>query len=223
MSTAIQLAGHAFELLPERAVYWRARRSLLLADVHLGKDQVFRRSGMAVPAGVLGTELARISRLVARTGAERLIVLGDWVHAPPDPNEDWPSEISDWRRAHRNLAMDLVLGNHDRALRDWLEAWSIESHRSALDVDGLRLVHEWGDAAARPGMSGHLHPGAVVKSGHERLRLPAFLLAGQHLVLPAFGRFTGLMDQTPFPTEQCWVIAGQRVLPAPLPGRSIRA
>ena len=223
MSSEIRLAGQALQLLPERAAFWPAQAAVLLADVHLGKDQLFRRAGMAVPAGVLAADLARIDALLARTGAERLIVLGDWVHAPPRDDEIWPKQIAAWRDRHDQLAIDLVLGNHDRTLDAWLTAWGMRGHHPYLDLDGLRLVHEWADAAGKPGISGHLHPGTVLKTRRQRLRLPAFLLGAEQLVLPAFGRFTGLMDQTPFPAEQCWVIAGERVLPAPVPGRSIRA
>lgn len=223
MRAETRLAGQTLQLLPERAVFWPAQGILLLADVHLGKDQVFRRFGMAVPAGVLAADLARIDALLARTGAERLIVLGDWVHAPPRDGEAWPAEIAAWRDRHQQLVIDLVLGNHDRALNAWLTAWGMRGHQTSLDLGGLRLVHEWSDAGDQPGLSGHLHPGAVIRHGRQRLRLPAFLLGAQHLVLPAFGRFTGLMDQTPFPAEQCWVIAGERVLPAPVPKDCIRA
>lgn len=219
----IQLADQQLELLPERAVFWPRQHTLLLADVHLGKDQVFRRSGVAVPAGVLAADLARIDALLYRTGAERLIVLGDWVHAPPQPGEDWPAQIMTWRASHPTLAIDLVLGNHDRALERWLERWGICGHPTWLDLGGLRLVHEWTDAGGQPGLSGHLHPGALIRHGRQRMRLPAFLLGAQHLILPAFGRFTGLMEHSTFEAEQCWVIAGNQVLPAPLPGPAIHA
>ena len=111
------LANNPIELLPERAVWWPARRTAVVADVHLGKDQIFRRSGIAIPAAVLDTELAMLDSLVQQTRCERLLVLGDWVHAPPADGEAWPDSISNWRARHAQLAIDLVLGNHDRSWR----------------------------------------------------------------------------------------------------------
>ena len=215
--TSIHLAGQRIDLLPQRAAYWPAQNAVLLADVHLGKDQVFRSSGMAVPAGVLAADLQRIDALLEQTGAERLIVLGDWVHAPPRADDVWPAQISRWRLGHEQLSIDLVLGNHDRALAPWLATWRINGHRPWLDVDGLRLVHDWTHAAGQAGVSGHLHPGAVLKDRRQRLRLPAFLLSENHLVLPAFGRFTGLMTDSDFPTRRCFVIAGNRLVELPVP------
>ena len=213
--TTIQLAGHSLVLLPERAAYWPTQRALLLADVHLGKDQVFRRSGIAVPVGMLAADLQRIDTLLEATAAERLIVLGDWVHAPPRPDDAWPEQVTRWRQGHRSLSMDLVLGNHDRALAPWLERWHIGIHRPWLDVDGLRLVHDWTETRGQAGISGHLHPGAIVKNRRQRLRLPAFLLAEDHLVLPAFGSFTGLMTEPDFPTRRCFAVAGERLVELP--------
>ncbi|MFW5816627.1 MAG: ligase-associated DNA damage response endonuclease PdeM [Wenzhouxiangella sp.] len=212
MSAWIELAGHRLELRCERALFWPERKTLLAADVHLGKDQVLRQQGLAVPAGVVGADLRRLDRLLAKTRAERLIILGDLVHAPPRPGDPWPMEIGAWRVRHSALMVGLVQGNHDRALTRWLAEWKIVDHGLLLDLDGLSLVHEWQPGRACPGISGHLHPGAVIHAGHERVRLPAFLLGADHLVLPAFGRFTGLMDRPAFPTEQRWVIAGDRVL-----------
>ncbi len=213
--TTIRLAGHPIELLPERAAYWPAQNALLLADAHLGKDQVFRTSGMAVPAGVLASDLQRIDALLDQTGSERLIVLGDWVHAPPRADDAWPEQITRWRLGHQQLQIDLVLGNHDRALAPWLAAWKIDGHRPWLDLAGLRLVHDWSDAQNQAGVSGHLHPGAVIKDRRQRLRLPAFLLSENHLVLPAFGRFTGLMTEPDFPVERCFAIGGGRLIELP--------
>lgn len=202
-------------LLPERAAWWPARRALLMADVHLGKDQVFRRQGLAVPAGVVDQDLARIDDLIQRLDARHLLVLGDWVHAPPTPGDDWPQQIAAWRQTHPGLAIDLVLGNHDRDLSAWLLFWNIRARQEPWLLDGLSLVHAWQPGLVGPGVSGHLHPGVVLKKGHDRLRLPAFLEHAGHLVLPAFGRFTGLDDQTRFPASRRFVIAGQRVMVVP--------
>ncbi|MEE7560223.1 phosphoesterase, partial [Xanthomonas sp. Kuri4-2] len=48
------LAGETVELLGDRALYRPARRALLIADLHLGKADVFRRAGIGLPAGGTG-------------------------------------------------------------------------------------------------------------------------------------------------------------------------
>ena len=218
----VDLAGHRLELMADRAVWWPAQEALLVADVHLGKDQVFRRQGLAVPSGVLQQDLERLEQLLEDTGAARLIILGDLVHAPPRAGDRWPDEIGQWRAGLADIDMDLVLGNHDRELRVWLHQWQIEAHSEGLELDGLALVHEWNRALKQPGLSGHLHPGVRLRTRREQLLLPAFLLGADHLILPAFGRFTGLMDPVPFPSARRFVVAGQRVLELPRRAREKR-
>jgi DNA ligase-associated metallophosphoesterase len=208
----IALADHSLVLLPERAVWWPALGTAVIADVHLGKDQVFRRSGVAIPASVLEAELASLDALIATTGCERLLVLGDWVHAPPADGELWPDRIATWRKRHGQLAVDLVLGNHDRSLSRWLVEWRISAYREPYELEGLSLFHEVDPAEPAAGMSGHFHPVARLRSRRECLRLPAFARRGDHLVLPAFGRFTGGHDGLEHDAYALYAVAGRRVV-----------
>ena len=211
----IELGPAQLTLLPDRAVHWPAQSAVLVADVHLGKDQVFRRQGVAVPAGVLDQDLSRLSSLVREAAAKRLLILGDWVHAQPEPGEPWADDITAWCAAMAPLKIDLVLGNHDRDLDPWLQRWGMQGHSDELELGGLKLQHEWTPDTTGPGLSGHLHPGVRIRSARENLRLPAFLRSSEHLVLPAFGRFTGLMEIEHFPATERYVTTGRRVLKLP--------
>lgn len=73
--------SEAVELLPEHAVWWPAARTLLVADLHLGKAASFRAQGLPVPAGTTRENLHRLEALLARHPAERLVFLGDFLHA----------------------------------------------------------------------------------------------------------------------------------------------
>ena len=68
-------------LLPGRAALVAATRTLLVADLHLGKAATFRRAGIPVPEGSAGRDLDRLTRLVADTRATRVIVVGDLLHS----------------------------------------------------------------------------------------------------------------------------------------------
>lgn len=208
----IDLAGQRLELLPEGAVWWPARDALLIADLHLGKDQVFRRHGMAVPASVLDGELERLDQLLAAHPARELIVLGDLVHAPPEPGEDWPEAIRKWRDDHPGLAVGVVPGNHDRALTAHLRTWKMTNLGARCECGGLTLVHATDLDRPQPGLSGHVHPVARLRAGPEHLRLPVFARRDEHLILPAFGRFTGGHDLSGNPAWQCLAAAGHRVV-----------
>ena len=101
-------------LLADRALYWPAQKALVLADAHLGKDASFRAAGLPVPAGNSVKDLARIERLLATTGADRLAILGDLVHCRKSHQAELMNAFTRWRAAHRQLQVTLIRGNHDK-------------------------------------------------------------------------------------------------------------
>ena len=180
------LAGEPVRLYAERALYWPARRRLVIADLHLGKGDTFRRHGIAVPSGGTADDLARLAGLLARTGARELWVLGDMLHGDP-AGARWRAAWTAFRTGHPGLAIRVVAGNHDRAL-----------HAAALDVaidaaavrDGpFEFRHDPVPAAGAHVLCGHLHP--VLRLAPLRRQFPAFVLDPSTTVLPAFSLFTG--------------------------------
>lgn len=182
----IVIAGEPLRLLADRALYWPARRRLLISDLHLGKGDAFRSAGIALPSGGTLHDLARIEALVAATGAQGLWVLGDFLHG--DARErSWRECWESWRARNAALDIGVLAGNHDRALGGLGLDIALLGH--ALD-DGVFSLRHAPDARARGHvLCGHLHPTARI-DGLPR-RWPAFWLRETDTVLPAFSRFTG--------------------------------
>lgn len=220
---SLTLGGEKLWLLPERALWWPAQQAVVVADVHLGKDAVFRRQGLAIPKGGAGSDLARLTQLIRRHDAARLLVLGDWLHAAPRAAEDWTPELLAWRDTHADLEFNWVVGNHDRRI----ETLAVQLHAHCLEearsLNGLALCHEPPERLDRPSLCGHWHPVLRLQTGaRTRQRLPAFWLAGQRLVLPAFGSLTGGHPIQGAPTDRTWVTDGTTLFEWPLNPRSKR-
>ncbi|HMR69752.1 MAG TPA: DEAD/DEAH box helicase, partial [Rubrivivax sp.] len=117
-SVDLGLGGERVRLLGARAAYLPAHAVLLLADLHLGKGQAFRHLGVPVPRGSSGETLARVDALLAATGATRLVVLGDLLHAARGRGAALDDEVTRaidrWRARRPGLQLELVRGNHDR-------------------------------------------------------------------------------------------------------------
>lgn len=183
----MQLAGEPMWLLGERAIFWPARRRLIIADLHLGKGHVFRRSGIAVPSGATEDDLRRLTGLVAATVARELWIVGDVLHGPA-AQAAWRDTWIRWRQAHASLHVAALLGNHDRALAG--AALGMEQLGQA-QTDGpfvFRHLPER-DPEGRHVIAGHVHPQARVP-GVPR-NWPVFWLKPDMTVLPAFSAFTG--------------------------------
>lgn len=219
-ATVIACHGEQLHLLPQRAVHWPVRRTLFVADVHLGKEHVFGRQGIAIPGGPTESSLARLSALIGATRVERLVVLGDLMHAAPGAGDTWPIALSGFLDAHAELDVHVCAGNHDRHARQHPLDARLKWHPEPI-VDGpFVLQHHPGDDARGYVLCGHVHP-AFRLGGKRRdaLRVPAFWFRPGHAVLPAFGSFTGGHSIEPARGDRLWVGGPERVVAVSARGR----
>lgn len=185
----IVLAGEPMRLFADRALYWPARRRLLVADVHLGKDDTFRAAGIALPTGGARHDLDRLTALIERSGAESMWCLGDLLHGR-HVDTLWTQEWQAFRARHAGMDMRLIEGNHDRAAIHAALGLLLQGER--VQDGPFAFAHAPSKSlpdGARLAICGHVHP--VVRVPGFRGRFPAFALIDQQLVLPAFSLFTG--------------------------------
>ena len=209
----IVVAGEPVELLPERAVWWPAASTLLVADLHWGKSETFHHAGIPVPAGVLADDLGRIDTAIARCSAERVTVLGDLIHGRVGVDASVVGRVAQWRGRHPQLVVELVPGNHDRHLRELPESWRIDVLDTAVERGPFALRHHPDPLPGRFVWSGHLHPTVRLAGGGDELRLPCFHLGADVGVLPAFSAFTGGVTVRAATGERIYAIAEDHVLP----------
>lgn len=181
MSHVFDFAGQRLEARPSGALYWPARGWLIVADLHLGKsERMARRGGALLPPYEVAATLDRLEAEIAATGPRAVVSLGDGFdddaagEALPDPVCDRLRAMAAGRR------WIWIGGNHDPApVGARLPGESLPEWR-----DGLVLRHR---AGRGPDVSGHYHP--CIRLAGERRR--CFLIGRDHLILPAFGAYTG--------------------------------
>jgi uncharacterized protein len=200
---AVPVQGQTLWLLPDRAAYWVEQRTLLVADVHIGKATSFRALGVPVPSGTTGQNFRRLSALLHATQAQRLVVLGDLIHARHAHTADIHAQALAWRALHAGVDVVLVRGNHDSHAGDPPLAWNVRVWEEPFDAAPFALRHTPPSApvtSAAPGpfwLAGHVHPVVKLRGlGKDSARLPCFVLTSSSLQFPAFGEFTGGFDVT---------------------------
>jgi DNA ligase-associated metallophosphoesterase len=204
-------AAADIELLPGRAALLPGSRTLLVADLHLGKAATFRRAGIPVPEGSAQADLARLERLVREHAVRRVIVLGDLFHARSGCTPVVFAEFAATRARMADAKVILVLGNHDRAIGPLPDTLGLDACLPHLDEPPFRFVHEpaTGVAAGDRGLftvAGHLHPTVAVGSrSGDRLAGRCFAAEPAVLVLPAFGSFTGGHRVVPAEGMRLWI------------------
>lgn len=204
-------------LLPEHAVWWPARKCLLLADVHFGKAAAYRAQGQPVPAGTTSDNVRMLDALLATWPADEVIFLGDFFHAPQSQAPATLKVLHAWRQRHPGLACTLVRGNHDSRAGDPPATLHMNVDDEPYLMGSLALCHHPCLHPTHFVVAGHLHPVCVLRGpGRDRLRLACFSLEEGRAVLPAFGAFTGGWEVAPEAGRQIVVAGGGQVWPLPV-------
>lgn len=211
MST-IEIGGEALTLLPEKAAFLPQRRTLLIADAHIGKAVSFRGLGVPVPRGTTSATLAVLTALVERLDAKRIVFLGDLLHSVRAHAPATLAAMTRWREAHPGLELTLVRGNHDDHAGDPPAHLRIEAVDEPVVSGGLAFCHHPRPHPGVYALGGHLHPCVnVAGRAFDRLRLPCFWFGAEVGVLPAFGAFTGMHPVRPAAADRLFAVADGQV------------
>lgn len=169
---------------------WHDQKTLILADLHLGKATHFRKNGIAVPAAIENENYARLSTLLLNNDITRVLILGDLFHS--DFNEQWNIFLF-FIKKFPAISFDLVKGNHDILEEVKYTSENLKIYLKSYESEGFLFTHEPQEDKILYNICGHIHPGVKIKgSGKQVLRLPCFYFNQKSGILPAFGAFTGL-------------------------------
>ena len=213
-------AGLLVDLMPERALFIRAVRALVVADIHVGKSESYRRFGVPSTDGIDEESLIRLSRAAMRAEAKVIVVVGDLTHSAEGIGEAERERFAEFRQRCA-LPIRLVEGNHDRGARTLPPEWMIDRVGDAFELGGVRFRHDPADVASTGAWTicGHLHPVLSVSRGVRAVEAPAFLVdhTTKTLVLPAFSKFTRGVRIEPSRTREIHAIVESSVI-GPLRG-----
>ena len=173
----------------QRAIFWEDQKILILSDLHVGKSAHFRKHGIAVSSEILTDDLKNLENLIHHFQPEKVMIVGDLFHA--DYNSDLDL-FKSWREKFTQKFI-LIRGNHDRLKGEIYCNLGIECEDEVLKIAPFNFVHEPKNRVENEFyISGHIHPGFVLRTRNESIKLPCYGISDQQIVLPAFSKFTGL-------------------------------
>ena len=188
----IDFAGQRFVLDAGLGLYWPAKKTLIVSDLHLEKATYLTQFGSPLaPYDTLDT-LNRLEVLVKKYQPKALILLGDSFH-----DRQALQRLEDTARHQLNAicasveTCHMVEGNHDLGLM----TNSALTFRDAIEQDGIVFRHE-PEASSLPQVIGHFHPKLRTSLHGHRLTGKVFAVTQSLLIMPAFGTFTGGLDIT---------------------------
>lgn len=211
----VELAGETLWLLAGKAVYWPAKKMLIVADIHFGKATAFRSLGVPVPHGTTTENLQALSHLLDAYACVEIVFLGDFLHAKAAHAPATLAAMHAWRARHPGLCLSLVRGNHDLHAGDPPASLGITMVDEPHRVGPFALCHHPELETAGYVLAGHVHPVFHLRAARETLRLPCFLLGPSRAILPSFGSFTGGYAITPLVDEAVFVTADGAIFRVP--------
>ncbi len=187
-------AGRRWELRPERALVNHDSRTVVVADLHLGKTDRFALPGD--PATELAGEvLDRLARVCEATAAESLVVLGGFFHARWCATPAVMEALARWRDRVSYLDIYNVRGGGEGFAGD-LPGAGVEMWEGPVRDGDVTYAHE--PVVREKGfvLAGRAHPAVAVGGGlagqGKRARVPAFVFGERLALLPAFGSLSGM-------------------------------
>jgi len=202
-----------FLLHPYRAAFWVEKEWLILSDIHLGKVAHFRKEGIAVPQKIFQEDLQRLFSVIQYFKPKALIVVGDMFHSVANKELDL---FAKWRQDISQIAIELVIGNHDILHKNWYANNNINIHTSYLLEGDFCFQHDVCSnmMADKYYFSGHLHPGVKIRGlGKQSLVFPCFYFNHSMAILPAFSKFTGVQLVAKEKTDNLFAIANDTIIP----------
>jgi len=188
----LSFGGHDWRALAQGALFWPARRALLVADLHLEKASWFARAGQMLPPYDSIRTLADLTALVTATDALEVWCLGDSFH-DIEGCDRLPAQARDLLTTLTgSTRRTWITGNHDRVLVDRCGGDVCDE----AEVDGVVLRHEAQPGETRPELSGHFHPKLRIRVRGKSIARRCFVATPRKLIFPAFGSLTGGLDAT---------------------------
>ncbi|PSP76945.1 metallophosphoesterase [Halobacteriales archaeon QS_1_68_20] len=173
----------------DRALYVESADALVVADVHVGRDEASR---VELPLGEREDLLDRLSALLDGFDPGTVVVAGDLLHSFDRLPQRVTDAVSDLREAVGDAGAELVVapGNHDTMLEGVVVGPTDPAYRLA---DGTTVVchgHEAPEVDAERYLIGHAHPALRIEGQKHPCFLygPGVYRGADVVVLPAFNR-----------------------------------
>jgi uncharacterized protein len=206
----IRLKDHRLFLLPQKAIHFPDENILVISDLHLGKINHFRRSGIPVPLKANDQNTETLIHLLGEIKPEQVIFLGDLFHS--HYNDEW-EVMGQVMRHYKTISFHLVQGNHDIMSDHQYEKHGLKVH-DQIKMNSIVFTHHPTEVVnGEFNIAGHIHPGVLLTGkGRQALTLPCFYFSQRLGLMPAFGAFTGLARIQVKKDDRVFVIADGKVM-----------
>ncbi len=178
-----------------KGLFLKAKKALVISDLHLGYEEMLINRGVLVPKTQLKEILLELECLVKKVKPLQIVINGDLKHEFGKVlGQEWKDTLAvvDWIQK-KGIKLVVIKGTHDSVLRPVLGKRGLEI-TDYLRLGKIFIFH--GDrkiklpSGIKTLIVGHEHPAVALREGRKREKFKCFLRGrwkGKDLiVLPAF-------------------------------------
>ncbi|MFH0928860.1 MAG: metallophosphoesterase [Candidatus Aenigmatarchaeota archaeon] len=154
-------------------------RTLVITDLHIGLEHEIYKSGITVPSQLEKLK-ERLDKIITRTKAKHLVILGDVKHQVPSISVQEHREIPKFFEHFSKIKISIVKGNHDGGIERIVPSKVNVYEPAGFKMGDFLLTHgqAWpdkNDLDAEHLVMGHVHPAVEFWTGNFRSIEPCWL------------------------------------------------
>jgi len=192
----------------------KSLNSIVASDFHLGYEAALAKSGVFAPKVNLKKILESLGKAITKSGADRIIIVGDIKHDFSDIESEEFNELYDLMNflKQEKISPVLIKGNHDNFVERYREPFKLAVHGEEASIGDYLFFHgeeipKLPKKQPRMLIMGQEHPAiSITSSVGKREKLRCFLYGEYEklpiLVLPAMGYFSTGTDVNHEPKDQ---------------------
>jgi uncharacterized protein len=187
---SLDFGGAQFWVAGEAALFWPARRALIVADLHLEKASSYATRGQMLPPYDSQMTLEMVATLAQSFDACAVICLGDNFHDNAGEKRLQGKAAELLRAMTSRYDWTWITGNHDpHVSARW--GGTVVFERV---LEGIVLRHEADPDWVGAEISGHYHPKLRMVVRRRNVARRVFVINDRKIIMPAFGALTGGLD-----------------------------
>lgn len=204
----LKLLQNNFVLHHYGSIFWVDQSILIVADLHLGKIEHFRKHGSALPDLSNAIDYIHLEENITEFSPKHVVFLGDLFHS--SLNKSWPI-FEEWAQ-RQPVEFTLIVGNHDIIPVSRFKNLGFHIKKK-WEISAFCLTHKPENTGELFNFCGHIHPGYRLRGkAKQHLKLSCFYQKHNQMILPAYGSFTGNYYITPEIDEHIHVLSEQSVI-----------
>jgi len=159
------------------ALYFKKKKVLVIADLHIGYEEMLNKQGVLIPRHQLKDIIDRLDKIFSKCKPKTIVVNGDLKHEFGTISEqEWRDTLKVIDYLGRKGKLVLVKGNHDTILGPISKKRNIELVEHYKIGDAL-IAHgdEIVDSDCKTIVIGHEHTAVTLKEDGRKERYKCFL------------------------------------------------